>query len=431
MRTVPTAGAIAAAVWLHQTAPGSVHTIAQHDRLRTSFEAASAAVSGDGRYVAFSSYARLDSRDKDDRLDVYVLDRRDRSVSLESDGHEANEAQVDYRHPRLTTDGATLVFERACATHIEIIIRDRLRAGSVAIPDPPPGVLPNDYSRDPEISGDGRLVVFSSTATHLVPPDANGRSEDVYAFDRASGTFERVSVGIHGIQLSNGSSLGPSVSADGRFVAFSSTSDLAESGSAQGPRPLMAATAVYVFDRHLKMTRMVSRTPSRDRANGPSWSAALSKDGRYVAFVSEATNLVADDRNHSPDVFVADLATGRVDLISRTSSGSAANGRSAVPAVSDDGQVIAFQSDASDMLCRRRCMPGSDDINLLWDVFVFHRPSGTMRRVSRDPETDWMEPSVGPALDRSGSIVAFSSRHPMDASDVENDFDLFVWAVRP
>jgi Tol biopolymer transport system component len=220
------------------------------------------------------------------------------------------------------------------------------------------------------------------------------------------------------------------VSANARFVVFSSTSDLTESlGNAASTR--IAPMAVYVFDRRLKMTRLVSRTPSGDRPNAPSWAAALSGDGRYVVFTSDATNLVADDRNQSSDVFVAELGTGRIDLVSRTPSGSSANGRSAVPAISDDGQVIAFQSEASDMLCRRRCVPSGDDINLLWDVFVLHRPSGTLRRVSRDTERDWMEPSVGPALDGSGSVVTFSSRHPIDGADVENDFDLFVWAARP
>jgi Tol biopolymer transport system component len=430
MRAVATAGAIATAILVQPSTSGSVHTVAQHDQWRTAFESPSASVSANGRYVAFASYARLNSGDTDDRLDVYVLDRHDGHVSLEST-HQAYRESVDHRHPRLSADGQTLVYERAFPTHSEIVIRDRMRGTNTSIPEARSGTTPNDYSRDPEVSRDGRVVVFSSTATHLAGTDANGRSEDVYAYIRASGAFERISRDIHGVQLATGASLGPSVSADGRFVAFSSTSDLAHlAASARGPAGL-PLPAVYVFDRTLKVTRLVSRGSSADPVNGPSWSAALSADGRYVAFVSEATNLVVDDRNHSPDVFVAELATARIELVSRTPAGSSANGRSAVPAISDNGQIVAFQSEASDMLCPRRCVPASEDINLLWDVFVFDREARTHRRLSRDAASEWMEPSVGPALDGSGSIVAFSSRHPVDTFDVKNDFDLFVWAPRP
>jgi Tol biopolymer transport system component len=431
MRTVPIVGAIAAAILVHPPSSGSVHTIAQHDRWRTSFESSSASVSSDGRYVAFASYARLDARDRDDDLDVYVLDRHDGSVSHESSGPDDDREHVNYRHPRLTADGQTLVYERAFPAHTEIVLHDRARGVPTTIPATSGGAGISDHSRNPEISGDGRLVVFSSTATHLVSGDANGKGEDVYAYDRFSRTFERISVSIHGVQSASGSSLGPSVSADGRFVAFSSTADLTESFAGAPSHTRIAPTAVYLFDRRLKVIRLVSRTSSGNRPNGPSWAAALSRYARYLTFVSEATDLVGDDRNQSPDVFVAELATGRIELVSRTPSGSTANGRSAVPAISDDGEVIAFQSEASDMLCQRRCFPADEDINLLWDVFVWRRSTQTMRRVSRDADRDWLEPSVGAALDGTGSIVAFSSRHPIDAADVENDFDLFVWAARP
>jgi TolB protein len=156
------------------------------------------------------------------------------------------------------------------------------------------------------------------------------------------------------------------------------------------------------------------------------WRPVISADGRYVAFVSGATNLVAGDRNRSPDVFLADLKTGSIELVSRSATGGSANGRSAAPALSADARFVAFQSEASDLVCARRCAPADDDINLLWDVFVLDRRDHSMTRLSADAGGGWMEASVGPALDSAGGVIAFSSRHPRDAADVKNDFDLFV-----
>ena len=152
-------------------------------------------------------------------------------------------------------------------------------------------------------------------------------------------------------------------------------------------------------------------------AVAPGW---VSADGCFVAFVSDASNLVRGDRNRSADVFLADIANGAVELISRNSKGDAGNGPSGRPALSGEGHTVVFQSEASDLV------KPADDINLLWDVFRFERSTGKMTRLTTDPGGEWMESSGGPAIDGSGRIVAFSSRHPINASDTLNDFDLFV-----
>jgi hypothetical protein len=87
---------------------------------------------------------------------------------------------------------------------------------------------------------------------------------------------------------------------------------------------------------------------------------------------------------------------------------------------------VAFQSDASDLVCASRCPPESEDINLLSDVFLFDRTTGALAWISTEPSGAWMEESAAPAIDASGRIVAFTSRHPIDERDVANDFDLFV-----
>ena len=146
-----------------------------------------------------------------------------------------------------------------------------------------------------------------------------------------------------------------------------------------------------------------------------------------MAFVSEASNLVARDRNGYADVFVRDLEAKTTTLVTQSINGGSANGPSTQPAISADGEVVVFQSDASDLVCAARCAADTRDINLVADVFVWRRGAATIECISRDRRL-WMEPSVTPATDATGSVVAFSSRHPVDAHDVANDFDLFVWA---
>ncbi|MSO29624.1 MAG: hypothetical protein EXQ48_01590 [Acidobacteria bacterium] len=141
--------------------------------------------------------------------------------------------------------------------------------------------------------------------------------------------------------------------------------------------------------------------------------------------MSAVADFVSGDRNRSSDIFLADMQLGSIELVSRNHSGGSGNGASRGPFVSADGRVIAFQSLASDLICSP-CSRALEDINLLWDVFVLDRQTGTMTRVSTDAAGGWMEPSTGPVLDSSGNLVAYSSRHPIDAADTLNDFDLFV-----
>jgi Tol biopolymer transport system component len=159
--------------------------------------------------------------------------------------------------------------------------------------------------------------------------------------------------------------------------------------------------------------------------NASSYDAAISGDGRYVAFVSEATDLVRADGNRAPDIFLFDIRTRTTVLVSRSEGGRPANGMSRHPAISLDGHVVTFQSDASDLTCSRRCAPELRDINLVPDVFVYDVRTRIVRRVSSGRRS-WGEPSIGPSVDGSGDVIAFSSRHPRDSRDEADDYDLFV-----
>ncbi len=361
----------------------SLVTVPQQDGQRSNPDGPYVSVSGDGRFVALVSLGRLVSADTNHWRDVYVLDRSSGSVSLESEASDGSPVAEDTDHPALNRDGRFLVYESGD----RIMWRDRVNGFTRGI----------GKGDEPALSGDGRLVAFTS-------------ADGLMLFDVATQSLTNVAVDVSGHRLRNVHG-GGSLSDDGRYLAFSASAETA------GARAL---ANVYVRDLLQGTTRVMSVGLDRKPANGDSWTPAMSADGCCVAFASGASNLVRGDRNRSVDVFLANVATGTVELISRNSKGDAGNGASGRPALSAGAQVVVFQSEASDLV-----KPG-DDINLLWDVFRFERSTRKMTRLTTDPANEWMESSGGPAMDSSGGIVAFSSRHPMNATDTLNDFDLFV-----
>jgi Tol biopolymer transport system component len=401
MRTIAATMTAVAVVTIGVGGSSQMVTVVQHDPQRSPSEPPSVAVSADGRFVAFVSYARLAPADTNDVGDIYVLDRASGQMTLESLGPNGGASAANSDHPAISGDGTMLAYE-TCGHVCEVRLRDR-REGRTRVIGP---------GRDPAISADGRVVAFASMAPTLVAgPDATEKTLDVYLYDVATGHLRPIRVASGGLQPSFGASVTPSVSADGRYIAFTSIAGLPSTG-----RSPHAPSDIYVHDTRLNTTTRVSE----------GWRPAISADGRYVAFVSSATNLVVGDRNRSPDVFLADLKTGSIELVSRSARGGSANGTSVNPALSADARFVVFQSDASDLVCARHCAAADEDVNLLPDIFVLDRRDHAMTRLSADAAGGWMEPSIGPALDAAGEVIAFSSRHPIDAADVTNDFDLFI-----
>lgn len=403
-------------------------TVPSHDGVARPAAPPVLSVSGDGRYIAFVSSARLASADTNDHGDVYVLDRSDGTVYLEIPGIQPRAGSAGAETPQLSATGRFLVFEAmgdwGPNTNGIVMLRDRL-TGTTQVAQRP-AEAPDGSSRSPSVSADGRYVAFTSSAANLIEtPDANGHAEDVYLMDVASMSFRRLSLDQSGRQPSAGASFGPAISEDGRYVAFTSSAPLDGSAQPAGRRPI---SNVYVHDTRLGVTERVSVAADGAAPNGSSYGVTINGDGRYIAFVSAATNLVRTrDRNNARDVYVRDTVTKVTTLVSRTRKGVAANGSSDAPAISSDGRIVVFQSEASDLTCAGSCSSGDRDINLVADIFVHDRVSGTTRRVSQG-RTPWMEPSIGPAVDGTGSVIAFSSRHPLDRSDDRHDYDLFVGA---
>ena len=231
--------------------------------------------------------------------------------------------------------------------------------------------------------------------------------------DLTTGVTTRVSVSSTGAQ-GDGSSWSPSLSADGTAVAFESEATNLVPGDTN------AKSDIFVHDLSTGATTRVSVGPGGEQADGDSFGAALSGDGRVVAFESFATNLVAADSNGCVDVFVRDLASGATTLASVSSAGVQGNGDSRNAALSADGRYVAFESSASNLV--------SGDTDGAIDVFRRDRQAGSTVRAS--VSTAGAEPTEGclrPSLSADGRYVAFESlAAELTAGDTNAEYDVFV-----
>ncbi len=274
------------------------------------------------------------------------------------------------------------------------------------------GAQGDDDSLEPELSADGRWVTFFSYATNLVRGDTNAKP-DIFVRDTLLGTTELVSVGVGGA-IDDGGNRYPTISHDGRFVAWESLSTNLVPGDTNAQRD------IFVRDRLLGTTTRVSVASDGSQGNGDSSDANLSGDGRYVAFESDATNLVPGDTNGLTDVFVHDLSTGTTTRVSVSATGTQALQPSNDPYLSADGRFIAFDSRASTLV------PGDNNGQI--DVFVKDMLSGALERCSVDSsgvEADW--DCYDPVLSADGqTLVFFSLASNLVAGDTNGAEDIFL-----
>jgi hypothetical protein len=251
-------------------------------------------------------------------------------------------------------------------------------------------------STNAAVSADGRYVVFESSATNLVAGDTNGVA-DVFVRDTQSNTTSRVSVATGGVQATGGASTNAAVSADGRYVVFESSATNLVSGDTNG------VADVFVRDTQSNTTSRVSvATGGAQATGGASTNAAVSGNGRYVAFQSAATNLVAGDTNAATDVFVRDLTGAQTSRASVSSAGAQATGTSLNASISNDGRRVAFESTAANLI--------AGDTNIVRDVFVRDRTGGLTSRVSEGSfRAQGNGPSSNPSISSDGKYVALES----------------------
>ncbi len=325
-----------------------------------------ASISANGRFVSFTSDAsNLVRGDTNGVQDIFVHDRRtDRTtrISVDSRGREGND---DSSSSDISATGRFVLFT-SVATDIvrddangyeDLFVHDRVTGTTRLVSVRSNGTQANASvgNIDPgSISADGRFITFGSTASNLVKDDENAVA-DVFVRDRVAGTTTRVSVSSAGDEA-NGSSRDPSISGDGRYVAF--TSDATNLFGADGN----ADQDIFVHNMKRGTTRRISVSSADEEADGSSSYASISADGRYVAFDSFAENLIADDTNDAADVFLRDRKRRTTVRVSVTNAGAEGDSASEYPFLSSNGRFVAFQSQATNLV--------GNDTNATTDIYV-------------------------------------------------------------
>lgn len=349
-------------------------------------------LSGDGRYVAFYSPAsNLVPGDSNNNHDVFVKDLWTGAVVRASTGSAGGQANADSVQPSLSGNGRYVAFY-SLATNLvpgdtnnepDLFVKDLWTGALVRANTTAAGGQADAYSDTPSLSADGRYMAFYSSATNLIPGDTNNRS-DVFVKDLWTGAVVRASTDSAGGQSNHNSGQWPSLSGDGRYVAFTSFASNLVPGDTNNTQD------VFVKDLWTGVLTRVSTGAADEQANNSSVFPSLSGDGRSVAFASSASNLVPGDTNNNIDVFVKDLWTGAITRVSSAASGQP-NGFAYPPDLSGDGRYVTFASDTSDLV------PG--DTNGVRDVYVTQPvftdgqgrptvPEGTEYALTLGPVTD-------------------------------------------
>jgi Tol biopolymer transport system component len=307
-------------------------------------------ISSDGRYVAFTSYSRLSIADSNNSSDIYVRDQKDNTTRLISYTSAGTAAAGGSDNPVVTSNGAGVAFESYASTIVsgdtngtgDIFVRDIPTGTTHRVSTPSGGGQTNAVSNNPSIAGNGSLIAFQSGASNLISSDGNGKI-DIFVRNFALGATERVSVATDGSETNMDCWL-PAISADGRYVVF-------DSGSSNlVPGDTNSQADVFLHDRQAHTTRRISVSKNGTQGDGPSTMASISADGTYVAFGSSASNLIDGATVTQIGVYIVNTMTGVVQRVSVASDGTEGNGISAAPNISADGRYVAFMSNASNLV---------------------------------------------------------------------------------
>ncbi len=337
------------------------------------------AVSADGSAIAFDTPLGLATGDTDAAGDVY-LRTRDGLTRISPGGGQS-------RAPAISADGRRVAFEsddpgaRDANGARDVFVWDR-SGGAQLVSTAPSGAAGDGRSRAPSLSADGRLLAFESEARDLV---AGAPPQGIYLRDLATGVT----------RLAVAAAYRPALSADGRTLVF----ETARRALPADRNDTYDVYALRLADGHLTL---VSSTPHGSAGNGRSLAGSVSADGRYVAFMSAASNLVRGDDQGLRDVFRRDLRARRTVLVSHDRCGGFANGYSRYPSISADGRRVAFDSHAGDITGRATHGEG--------EVYVADLRNGATRIASTRP--DGMpsgRTAFSPALSGDGRLVAFPS----------------------
>ena len=395
-------------------------------------------ISADGAYISFqSTAANLVPQDLNNLEDIFLWNRATGTNTLVSrSAAPLLSASANGRSygSRPSADGNTLVFTSLATdlvagqnspSHGNVFLYDRL-TGTMRLMSHIPGASAtggNGQSYLPLPSADAAYIAFNTQASDLVAQDTNG-SGDVFIHDRAANANTVASGRASGADsiTPNGISGGAQASADGRFVVFASTG----TNFFPGQLDTNNGTDIFLRDRTSGTTTLVSHVPDSATTAGDALSDApvISTDGRWIAYTSRASDLIADsvDANLGADIFLYDRTTDTTQLVSHTALASniSASDVSETPGLSRDGRFVVYASRAADLVT------GQSDGNAASDIFLFDRASGANRLVSHasgTPTVAGSDYSFAPSISRDGNQIAFYSAALNLAAGPDNNLD--------
>ncbi|QOV89052.1 CARDB domain-containing protein [Humisphaera borealis] len=386
-------------------------------------DSAEASVSSDGRYVVFSSFAtNLVANDTNGHKDIFLRDRNTGTTVMVSKNPTTGEGgNKDSTQPVINADGTYVAFVSRATNLISgdtqnhnDIFRYNIATGAIELVSARSGTtstFAGGSSSEPTISKDGSLVSFTSFAANLNAGIDGNDNNDVFVrnmgsttvFGLAPNATKLISVNSGNVAAGNSQSFDSWISSDGRYIAFRS-----DSSDMVASGDTNNARDTFVRDLQTGTTALISQTPAGASGNASSDSNSISGDGRFVTFQSKATDLVSNDGNANSDVFLRDTQTNTTTLLSINRFGTnSAGGFSEFPALSQDGSFASFSSTAGDII--------NGDTNGREDVFLRDLVRGPISLVSINTSGAAANGrSFDPFISRNGDFVVFTS----DASDI-------------
>jgi len=360
-------------------------------------------ISPDGRYVIFDSGStNLIVGEVNGTGGMFMHDRQTRQTSRVTNDGEEGAVSGGGRYV------AFVMLVRGDPDTYQIYVKD-LQTGLTTLVSKDSGGNPgNDWSGRPDISDDGRYIVYSSSASNLVGDDTN-EAGDIFVYDQQTGTNERISVASDGTQGDAGSG-DQSISGDGRFVAFTSNATNLVTGDTNG------RADVFVRDRVARTITRVSVNSGGGEADRGARDSSISSDGRFVSFSSFSTNLMVEDSLEFEHVYVHDRQTGATTLASRYTEGYPMQGQSEQSVISGGGRFVAFQFDD-----RGDSMP-------IFVIVVHDRQTGLTKYVThgRGPGGGW---SADPTFSADGMSLIFTSDEILVSGDTNGSVDVYLHEV--
>ncbi|MBI1853231.1 MAG: PD40 domain-containing protein [Planctomycetes bacterium] len=381
------------------------------------------AITPDGRYVAFESLAtNLVAGDVNDLEDVFVHDFQTGVTTLESVSTNGTQGNGASWGPALSADGRFLAFTSAATNLVsgdtnskfDVFLRDRQDSTTIRVSVSSSNAQGNKESLNASITSDGRWIAFDSAASNLAPnASPTDLLHEIFVRDLVANQTTLVSTDGGGTKA-NGQSIAPAIAANGRYVAYASLAFNLAPGKAQ------AGYDVYVNDLETGATERISADSAGNAGAAESFAAAISADGRFVAFQSKASNLVTGDTNSLLDVFVRDRQTSVTERVSVGPAGVQGNAQSSAPSISADGRYVAFESLAFNLV--------ASDGTASADVYLRDRLANATTLLSVDyADVQGDAASQHAVVSGSGRFVGFGSRAAnLVADDVNGASDIFI-----